>query len=81
VFSVSVVSFPLMVDRGTDFIAALITSIRTVKLNPPLMLGWGAFIGLALLAGFATVFLGLMIVLPVLGHTSWHLYRRIVLPR
>jgi uncharacterized membrane protein len=78
VFSLSVVSFPLMVDRGTDFITALITSIQTVKSNPVLMIGWGAFIGLALLAGFLTFFVGLMIVLPLLGHASWHLYRRIV---
>lgn len=79
VFSLSVVSFPLMLDRGTDFITALITSIRTVKLNPRLMLGWGAFIGVMLLIGFLTVFIGLMIVLPILGHTSWHLYRRVVI--
>lgn len=78
VFSLSVVSFPLMVDRGTDFISALITSIRTVRANPQLMLGWGAFIGLMLLAGFLSVFIGLMIVLPLLGHASWHLYRRLV---
>lgn len=78
VFSLSVVSFPLMVDRGTDFVTALITSIRTVRANPKLMIAWGAFIGLMLLAGFLTAFIGLMIVLPILGHASWHLYRRIV---
>lgn len=78
VFSLSAVSFPMMVDRGTDFITALITSIQTVKANPPLMIAWGAFIGLALLIGLATIFIGLMVVLPVLGHASWHLYRRIV---
>lgn len=78
VFSLSVVSFPMMVDRGTDFITALITSIQTVKANPVLMIAWGAFLGLALLVGFATVFVGLMVILPVLGHASWHLYRRIV---
>ncbi len=78
VFAMSVVSFPMMVDRGTDFITALITSIRTFQSNPRLLLGWGAFIGLALLVGFATAFVGLMVALPVLGHASWHLYRRIV---
>lgn len=78
VFSLSVVSFPMMVDRGSDFITALITSIQTVKANPALMLGWGVFIGLALLAGFLSAFIGLMVVLPLLGHASWHLYRRIV---
>lgn len=78
VFSLSVVSFPLMVDRKTDFVTALITSIRTVRSNPKLMILWGAMIGLALLAGFVSLFIGLMLVLPVLGHASWHLYRRVV---
>jgi uncharacterized membrane protein len=78
VFSLSVVSFPLMVDRDTDFVSALITSIRAVSSNPVIMLSWGAFIGIVLLAGFLSAFLGLIVVLPVLGHASWHLYRRIV---
>lgn len=78
VFSLSVVSFPLMVDRGTDFVSALITSIRAVRASPPLMILWGAFIGVMLLVGFLTFFIGLMVVLPILGHASWHLYRRIV---
>lgn len=78
VFSLSVVSFPLMVDRNIDFVTALITSIRTVSTNPRVMLLWGAFIGLLLLIGFLTFFIGLVVVLPVLGHASWHLYRRIV---
>lgn len=78
VFSLSVVSFPLMVDRGTDFITALITSIRTVRSNPKVMLLWGAFIAVLLLIGFVTLFLGLVVVLPLLGHASWHLYRRII---
>lgn len=78
VFSLSVVSFPLMVDRGTDFITALITSIRAVRSNPRVMLGWGAFIGILLLLGFVSAFVGLIVVLPLLGHASWHLYRRLV---
>lgn len=78
VFSLSVVSFPLMVDRRIDFVTALITSIRTVSSNPRVMLLWGAFIGVLLLVGFLTLFIGLMVVLPILGHASWHLYRRIV---
>jgi uncharacterized membrane protein len=78
VFALSVVSFPLIVDRGTDFVTALITSIQTVAANPRRMLIWGAFIGVMLVIGFATAFVGLMIVLPLLGHASWHLYRRII---
>ena len=79
VFALSVVSFPMMVDRDTDFITALITSIRTVSSNPGVMITWGACIGVLLLLGFATAFLGLVLILPLLGHTSWHLYRRIVI--
>lgn len=80
VFALSVVSFPMIVDRETDFITALITSIRTVSSNPGVMIPWGICIGVLLLIGFATAFIGLVLVLPLLGHTSWHLYRRIVLP-
>lgn len=80
VFALSVVSFPMIVDRGTDFVTALITSIRTVASNPRVMILWGACIGVLLLIGFATAFLGLIIILPLLGHTSWHIYRRIVVP-
>lgn len=80
VFALSVVSFPMIVDRGTDFITALITSIRTVASNPKVMIPWGACIGALLLIGFATAFLGLIVILPLLGHTSWHVYRQIVVP-
>lgn len=78
VFALSVVSFPMIVDRGTDFITAMITSIRAVASNPRVMIPWGACIGLLLLAGFATAFLGLIVILPLLGHISWHVYRRAV---
>ncbi len=78
VFSLSVVSFPMIVDRGVDFISALITSIRVVSSNPLVMIAWGMIIGIVLVIGFSTLFFGLMIALPLLGHASWHLYRRIV---
>lgn len=79
VFALSVVSFPMIVDRKTDFVTAMITSIRTVFSNPGVMIPWGACIGLLLLAGFATAFLGLIVILPLLGHISWHVYRRTVM--
>lgn len=79
VFSLSVVSFPLMVDRKVDFVTALITSIRAVRASPAVMLFWGACLGVMILIGFATFFVGLALVLPLLGHASWHLYRRLVL--
>ena len=77
-FSVSVVSYPLLVDRDIDFVAAMITSVRAVRTSPGPLIGWGIFIALMLAVAIVPVFLGLVVVLPVLGHASWHLYRRIV---
>lgn len=78
-FALTVVSLPLLLDREVDFITAIITSVRLVAANPVLMIGWGAFIGLCLVAGMLPWFLGLFVALPVLGHASWHLYRRAIL--
>jgi uncharacterized membrane protein len=80
VFTLTVVSFPLMLDRDIDFITAMITSVRAVLLNPVVMLGWAAIVVLLLVAGVASGFLGLIVALPVLGHATWHLYRRVVAP-
>jgi uncharacterized membrane protein len=65
-----------MMDREIDFVTAMIVSFKTVQASPPVMLGWGAFIALMVFAGMLPGFLGLLIVLPVLGHATWHLYRR-----
>ena len=75
-FSITVVSLPLLLDREIDFVTAMITSFATVQANPLVMLVWGACIGGLLFLGMVPGFLGLFIVLPVLGHASWHLYRR-----
>jgi uncharacterized membrane protein len=77
-FSLTVVSLPLMMDREVDFITAMLTSLRCVMAAPVVMLGWGAMIAVALGVGMATGFLGLFVVLPLFGHASWHLYRRLV---
>jgi uncharacterized membrane protein len=77
-FSVSVISFPLLLDRNIDFITAMITSVRAVFASPIVMLGWAAVIVLAMIIAMVPAFLGLLIVLPVLGHASWHLYRALV---
>jgi len=78
VFSYSVTSFPMLFDRDVDFITAMITSVKVVLVNPMTMMIWCAtiatLIGLSLLSGLV----GLLVVLPVLGHASWHLYRRAV---
>ena len=75
-FSLTVISLPLLLDREVDFVTAMITSFQTVTANPVVMLVWGAIIGGMLFAGMALWFLGLFVVLPVLGHATWHLYRR-----
>ena len=77
-FTVGVVSFPMIVDRGVGIRTAVTTSARCVAANPLVLAAWGAFIAVALAAGMALLFVGLAIVLPVLGHASWHLYRKLV---
>lgn len=78
VFSVSVVSYPLLLHRDVDFVTAMITSIRTVLAAPSVMIGWGIFVATLLAVAVVPMFLGLIVVLPWLGHASWHLYRRAV---
>jgi len=80
IFSVSVVSIPMILDRRTDAITAGLTSIRLVLSQPVVLLPWGAIItilvALAMLPGFA----GLLLVGPILGHATWHAYRASVVP-
>ena len=80
-FSISVVAFPFLLDRDADFITAMITSFKAVLSSPVVMLIWAVFIALMLALASAPLFLGLPVVLPLLGHSSWHLYRRLVGPR
>ena len=79
-FSLTVVSFPLLLDRDVDFITAMITSVRAVVTSPVRMIGWAAVIVVLMIVSCLPYFLGLLVTLPVLGHASWHLYRRIVAP-
>jgi len=79
-FSLTVVSFPLLLERDVDFITAMITSVRAVTTSPLPMIGWAAVIATLLIVASLPMFLGLVVVLPVLGHATWHLYRRIVAP-
>lgn len=75
-FCLTVISLPLLLDKELDFITAMLTSIGVVKANPRVMIVWGITIaGLTFLAMLPAL-LGLLIVLPVLGHASWHIYRR-----
>ena len=74
-FSISVVSLPLLLDREVDFVTAMIASFSCVLANPGVMAIWGALVAALLFIGMVPGFLGLFVVLPVLGHASWHLYR------
>ena len=79
-FSLTVVSFPLLLDRDVDFITAMITSVRAVATSPLPMIGWAAVIVVLMIISCLPYFLGLLVTLPILGHSTWHLYRRIVAP-
>ena len=79
-FALTVVSFPLLLERDVDFVTAMITSIRAVATSPAPMIGWAAVIVVLLIVSAMPFFLGLLITLPVLGHATWHLYRRAVAP-
>lgn len=79
-FSLTVVSFPLLLERNVDFITAMITSVRAVVASPLPMISWAAVIVVLLIVSALPAFLGLVMTLPVLGHATWHLYRRIVVP-
>lgn len=75
-FSLTVVSLPLVLDREVDFVTAMLTSMKTVRANLVVMLVWATMIAVLSLIALAPWFLGLMVVLPILGHATWHLYRR-----
>jgi uncharacterized membrane protein len=77
-FAISVVSFPLLVDRDVSAPVAVVTSVKAVLANPVTMIAWGLFLALALVVGSLPFLIGLVIVLPVLGHASWHVYRKVV---
>ena len=80
VFSYSAVSFPMLFDREIDFVTAMVTSVKTVAKNPKAMFFWATTIGFLLLISLASMFIGLIVVMPILGHTTWHVYRKTVGP-
>lgn len=76
--AISVVSFPLLLDRHVGVPVAIVTSVRVMLKNPAVILAWGAVVALFLLLGAIPFLAGLVIVMPILGHATWHLYRRAV---
>ncbi|MFZ3235163.1 MAG: DUF2189 domain-containing protein [Stellaceae bacterium] len=79
VLAIGAVSFPLLLDRGAGLDTAVATSVRAVLANPGPMTLWGLIVALGLVIGSIPFLLGLAVVMPVLGHATWHLYRRLVL--
>jgi uncharacterized membrane protein len=75
---VSVVSFPLLVDRDVGAAVALTTSVRAVAANPGVMAAWGFMVAALLFLGSLPGFIGLAVVIPLLGHATWHLFRKTV---
>jgi uncharacterized membrane protein len=78
IFSISVVSCPLLLDRDVDFITAMIASVKSVLTNPWPMLAWALTIALFLAFGLLSGLLGLTLILPLVGHASWHVYRKLI---
>lgn len=76
--TISVVSFPLLLDRDAGAVMAVATSLKAVSENPAAMALWGLIVAVALIIGALPLFVGLAIVMPILGHATWHFYRRVI---
>lgn len=74
-FMITVIALPLLLDREIDFVTAMITSFQFVQANPTAMLLWAAFVAITTFVALLPWFVGLLVVLPLLGHTTWHFYR------
>ena len=77
-YCITVMAMPLLLDKNVDCVTAMITSVQAVLKSPGVMLVWGAIIGALTLLSVVPGFIGVIIVFPILGHTSWHLYERLV---
>jgi len=78
VLALSLTAFPMLIDRRAGVLVAVLTSLRVVQENPGVSAIWGMIVAVAMMLGTLPLFLGLVIVLPVLGHATWHLYRAAV---
>ncbi|MDP7548508.1 MAG: DUF2189 domain-containing protein [Alphaproteobacteria bacterium] len=78
VLTISVVSIPMLLDRQVDWMTAIMASIRSVLANPSTMAVWGLIVAASLIIGALPLFVGLAVVMPILGHATWHLYRKVV---
>jgi uncharacterized membrane protein len=78
VLTISIIAFPLLLDRDVGAAVAVLTSIRAVLMNPGTMALWGLIVAALLVLGSLPFFIGLTLVMPLLGHATWHLYRKVV---
>jgi uncharacterized membrane protein len=78
VFAATAFSLPMLLDRRADAITAVVTSINATLRNKMVMLIWGTLIGIAVLIGFATMFVGFIVLMPLIGHATWHAYRQTI---
>lgn len=78
VLAISVVSVPMLVDRNTDLMTAIETSLAAFRHNARILTGWGFVVAALLILGSLPLFVGLAVVMPILGHATWHLYRRVI---
>jgi uncharacterized membrane protein len=79
-FALTAVSLPMLLEREIDFVTAMVTSFNAVTSNLRPMLTWAFIVGAGAVVSMVPAFLGLVVVLPVLGHATWHLYRRVIAP-
>lgn len=79
-FALSVVSFPLLLDRNVGMAVAIVTSVKAILKNPFTMALWGLIVATGLVIGSLPFLFGLAVAMPVLGHSTWHLYRKVVVP-
>lgn len=78
VLTISAVSFPMLVDRDVSAFEAVQTSVRAIMANPMTMTAWGFIVAVLLAIGTLPIFVGLAVIMPILGHATWHLYRKVV---
>jgi uncharacterized membrane protein len=79
-FAVTAVSLPMLLDREIDYVTAMVVSFRAVTENLQPMLHWAWIVVALLFVGMLPLFLGLVVALPVLGHATWHVYRKVIAP-
>jgi uncharacterized membrane protein len=80
VLATTVVAFPLLLDRDVGAVSAIDTSVRATLANPGPVALWGLIVAFLLVIGTIPIFAGLAVVMPILGHSTWHLYRKLVAP-